>query len=174
MIVPITYLRGVRFYWVAPAGALPGIGEAFRLTLVASALNVFVPAKAGDLVKGYFVATRIFGHSELRLLATRLRSLGSSLITIGQPRGNGKESTVRLQGNREWQLLWTSLTEVANDLPLHQVELDASGADDVFGPGGSCYRHAHFSLFSLQSILNSNKQLARSSTIACLAPPVEP
>ncbi len=58
MIVPITYLRAVRFYWVAPAGALPGTGEAMRLTLVASALNVFLPAKAGDLVKSYFVATR--------------------------------------------------------------------------------------------------------------------
>ena len=58
MILPITYLRAVRFYWVAPAGALPGTGEAFRLTLVASALNVVLPAKAGDLVKGYFVATR--------------------------------------------------------------------------------------------------------------------
>lgn len=58
MILPITYLRAVRFYWVAPAGALPSVGEAFRLTLVASALNVFVPAKAGDLVKGYFVASR--------------------------------------------------------------------------------------------------------------------
>jgi uncharacterized protein (TIRG00374 family) len=58
MIVPITYLRAVRFYWVAPPGALPGIAEAFRLTLVASALNVFLPAKAGDLVKSYFVATR--------------------------------------------------------------------------------------------------------------------
>ena len=58
MIVPITYLRAVRFYWVAPADALPGIGEAFRLTLVASALNVFLPAKTGDLVKSYFVSTR--------------------------------------------------------------------------------------------------------------------
>jgi uncharacterized protein (TIRG00374 family) len=58
MILPITFLRAVRFFWVAPAGALPGRGEAFRLTLVASALNVFLPAKAGDLVKSYFVATR--------------------------------------------------------------------------------------------------------------------
>jgi uncharacterized protein (TIRG00374 family) len=58
MIIPITYLRAVRFYWVAPAGALPNTGEAFRLTLVASALNVVLPAKTGDLVKGYFVATR--------------------------------------------------------------------------------------------------------------------
>jgi hypothetical protein len=60
MILPITALRAIRFFWVAPAGALPGIGEAFKLTLVSSALNVFVPAKAGDLIKSYFVATR--GH----------------------------------------------------------------------------------------------------------------
>ena len=61
MILPITALRAIRFFWVAPAGALPGIGEAFKLTLVSSALNVFVPAKAGDLIKSYFVAKR--GHT---------------------------------------------------------------------------------------------------------------
>jgi uncharacterized membrane protein YbhN (UPF0104 family) len=58
LILPITFLRGLRFYWVAPRGALPGVGEAFRLTVVSSALNVFLPAKSGDLVKSYFVATR--------------------------------------------------------------------------------------------------------------------
>jgi uncharacterized protein (TIRG00374 family) len=58
LILPITLLRAARFLWVAPPGALPGIGEALRLTLVASALNLFAPAKAGDLVKGYFVARR--------------------------------------------------------------------------------------------------------------------
>ena len=58
MILPITVLRALRFFWVAPAGALPGVGEALRLTLVATALNVFIPAKAGDLIKSYFVATR--------------------------------------------------------------------------------------------------------------------
>ena len=58
MILPITVLRAIRFLWVAPAGALPNLAEALRLTFVASALNVFVPAKAGDLVKSYFVAKR--------------------------------------------------------------------------------------------------------------------
>ena len=58
MIVPITLLRAVRFLWVAPAGAVAGFGEALRLTLVASALNVFVPGKAGDLIKSYFVRKR--------------------------------------------------------------------------------------------------------------------
>ena len=61
MIVPITAVRAVRFLWVSPPGALPGIGEAFRLTLVSTALNVFLPAKSGDLIKSYFVARR--GHA---------------------------------------------------------------------------------------------------------------
>jgi uncharacterized protein (TIRG00374 family) len=58
LILPITVLRAVRFYGVAPVGALPGVGEALRLTFVASAANVFLPAKTGDLVKSYFVAKR--------------------------------------------------------------------------------------------------------------------
>jgi len=58
MIVPITVLRAVRFFSIAPAGALPGLVEALRLTLVASAANVFLPAKSGDLIKSYFIAKR--------------------------------------------------------------------------------------------------------------------
>lgn len=58
MILPITVLRAIRFYWAAPAGALPGVAEALRLTLAASAFNVVFPAKTGDLVKSYFVAVR--------------------------------------------------------------------------------------------------------------------
>ena len=58
MILPITLLRAVRFRVVAPPAALPGLGEALRLTLVSTALNVVVPAKGGDLIKSYFVAKR--------------------------------------------------------------------------------------------------------------------
>jgi len=57
-IIPITVLRAIRFYWVAPDGALPGVVEALRLTLAASALNVVMPAKSGDLLKSYVIATR--------------------------------------------------------------------------------------------------------------------
>lgn len=58
MILPITVLRAIRFFWVAPPRALPGVGEALRLTLAATALNVFLPAKSGDLIKSYFIAKR--------------------------------------------------------------------------------------------------------------------
>jgi uncharacterized membrane protein YbhN (UPF0104 family) len=57
-ILPLTLLRAARFLWVAPPGAVRGLAEALRLTLIASTLNIFAPAKAGDLVKAHFVATR--------------------------------------------------------------------------------------------------------------------
>jgi uncharacterized protein (TIRG00374 family) len=57
-IVPITLVLALRFYWVAPPGALPSYVEAVRLTLVSIAFNMFLPSKSGDLVKSYFVAKR--------------------------------------------------------------------------------------------------------------------
>jgi len=56
IIVPITILRAIRFFLVTPVGALRNVGEALRLTLSASALNVILPAKSGDLIKSYGVA----------------------------------------------------------------------------------------------------------------------
>jgi uncharacterized protein (TIRG00374 family) len=58
VIALIAIVRALRFLWVAPAGALPGFGEALRLILAASAFNIFLPAKTGDLIKSYYVATR--------------------------------------------------------------------------------------------------------------------
>jgi len=94
IILPITLLRAARFLWVAPAGALTGIGEALRLTLVASALNLFAPAKAGDLIKGYAVAKRSAtspGVSLALVIYERLCDLFALIFwcvlgwTIGQP-----------------------------------------------------------------------------------------
>jgi uncharacterized membrane protein YbhN (UPF0104 family) len=67
MIVPITWLRAVRFYLVTPKGLLPGVVEALRLTLVSSAANVFMPASTGDLVKSYFVAKRGGGSASVSI-----------------------------------------------------------------------------------------------------------
>lgn len=58
MILPITLLVATRFLWIAPRGSVSGLGEAVRLTMAAQVLNLFLPSKAGDLVKSYFVAKR--------------------------------------------------------------------------------------------------------------------
>jgi UDP-GlcNAc:undecaprenyl-phosphate GlcNAc-1-phosphate transferase len=74
-----------------------------------------------------FVATRMFGHSELRLIVTRLSSLGRSLLVLHRRQEPVvTEACVRLQGGREWEQLWSSLTEYAEQAPLERIELDVN------------------------------------------------
>ena len=55
MIVPITILGAIRFRWVASLRTDPGWTDAFALTVIANALNLFLPAKLGDLAKSHFL-----------------------------------------------------------------------------------------------------------------------
>jgi len=75
------------------------------------------------LVVCILVATQIFGHVELVMLANRVKSVGMSFI---QPsKGSGTwQSSVRLQGNREWDMLWQSLIEYAEKSQLVEVRID--------------------------------------------------
>lgn len=59
MVVPITLLTAWRLQQLVPAGGL-GWGEANRLILAASALNMVLPSKMGDIAKAYFMRDR--GH----------------------------------------------------------------------------------------------------------------
>jgi len=54
MIIPITMLSAVRLRWVATRQYRPSNIDAFRLTVIANALNLFLPAKLGDLAKSHF------------------------------------------------------------------------------------------------------------------------
>jgi UDP-GlcNAc:undecaprenyl-phosphate GlcNAc-1-phosphate transferase len=75
------------------------------------------------LVVCILVATQIFGHVELMMLANRVKSVGMSFI---QPsKGSGTwQSSVRLQGNREWDMLWQALIEYAEKMQLVEVKID--------------------------------------------------
>lgn len=57
-IVPLTMLVALRFQTATPLGSQPTYREAIRLTLVATAFNMFLPSKSGDIIKSYFVAKR--------------------------------------------------------------------------------------------------------------------
>ncbi|MBA4106288.1 MAG: hypothetical protein C0485_11065 [Pirellula sp.] len=75
------------------------------------------------LVICLLVATQIFGHVEFMMLANRMKSVGMSFI---QPsKGSGSwQSSVRLQGTREWDMLWQSLIEYAEKSHLVEVRID--------------------------------------------------
>jgi UDP-GlcNAc:undecaprenyl-phosphate GlcNAc-1-phosphate transferase len=66
------------------------------------------------------VATQAFGHVEFLILFSRLKSLFSLLIHGDGPR----EYSIRLQGSRDWNIMWQSITEFAEKLNLVEVKLD--------------------------------------------------
>jgi uncharacterized protein (TIRG00374 family) len=60
MVIPLTLLTAWRLQQLAPSAAALGMGEANRLILAASSLNMVLPSKMGDIAKAYFIRDR--GH----------------------------------------------------------------------------------------------------------------
>ena len=66
------------------------------------------------------VVSQAFGHIEFLILITRLKSLVMSLLFKNSPR----QYSFRLQGSRDWDMMWESITEFAEKLNLLEVRLD--------------------------------------------------
>src|SRR5438067_172958 len=60
MVVPLTLFTSWRLQQLMPRAGQLGFGEANRLILVASVLNLVLPSKMGDIAKAYFMRER--GH----------------------------------------------------------------------------------------------------------------
>ena len=60
MVIPLTLLTAWRLQQLMPAERRFGLGEATRLILAASGLNMVLPSKMGDIAKAYFMQKR--GH----------------------------------------------------------------------------------------------------------------
>jgi hypothetical protein len=60
MVVPLTLFTAWRLQQLMPTGSQLGFGEATRLILAASVLNMVLPSKMGDIAKAYFMKQR--GH----------------------------------------------------------------------------------------------------------------
>lgn len=72
-----------------------------------------------------FVATGAFGRAELFLVGARLRGFSRGLMSPLFPRrGAAWQTTLRLQGNRQWDLLWNTFIESADKLDLLRIRLD--------------------------------------------------
>ncbi|HEX8310680.1 MAG TPA: lysylphosphatidylglycerol synthase transmembrane domain-containing protein, partial [Chthoniobacteraceae bacterium] len=60
MVVPLTLITSWRLQQLMPRQGQLGFGEANKLILVASVLNMILPSKMGDIAKAYFMRDR--GH----------------------------------------------------------------------------------------------------------------
>ena len=91
--------------------------------------NDVVALLSGVLMAATFILLQLFGHVECQLL---LNKLIVRVLRFPRRRVSGgggvaaRTVSVRLQGNRQWNLLWESLTEWAQQLELLQVELDVN------------------------------------------------
>ncbi len=69
LLIPITVGSAWRFARVMPRGRSIGLAESTRLVLAASALNMVLPSKLGDLAKAFFLQERSEGGGALPVAA---------------------------------------------------------------------------------------------------------
>lgn len=67
MVIPLTLMTAWRFQQLTPASAQLGFGEANRLILAASVLNMVLPSKMGDIAKAYFIRDKGYLSGSLSL-----------------------------------------------------------------------------------------------------------
>ncbi len=99
------------------AGALVSAATKHDLVAVIAAVGLV----------GVFAVTGLFGRSELRLLAGRLRRAASSLTRPLAARRDGiVQTAICLQGRHRWDLVWSELTEAARRLRLARLHFDVN------------------------------------------------
>ena len=75
MVVPLTLITSWRLQQLMPRTGQLGFGEANRLILVASVLNLVLPSKMGDIAKAWFMRDRsgLSGSLALSLVVSRYK-----------------------------------------------------------------------------------------------------
>lgn len=97
------------------AGALASASTKNDLIAIISAAGVIA----------VFAITGLFGRGEILLLAGRARRAAASLARPITPNvREGVQTSVRLQGNGDWDLLWGNLIGAAEQMRLDRVHLD--------------------------------------------------
>jgi UDP-GlcNAc:undecaprenyl-phosphate GlcNAc-1-phosphate transferase len=118
-----------RFGSVRAVGIVAAIGGGSAVAALISVIlrTELVAVISGIAIVAMFIVSRMFGHSELRLLASRIKLLARSSFRLNDPsQGGGAQSAIHLQGDREWERLWTGLREAAIDLPVNNIELNVN------------------------------------------------
>jgi len=74
-----------------------------------------------------FIATGIFGRVELLLVGARVRGLGRALVSpLLSQHNRAWQTSIHLQGNQQWDLLWATFVESADKLHLVKIRLDVN------------------------------------------------
>ena len=87
--------------------------------------NDFVASLGAVGVLTVLVGSRVFGFAELKLIARRLKQFTHSMLQpVGSAGDTIQHQTVRLQGTRNWETIWATMTEFAERQGLSKVSMD--------------------------------------------------
>ena len=102
----------------ATGGVLSLINQQSVYALVSIAIVIFV-----------MLGNRIFGNAEFQLVTRKASGLAQTLVKNTSTEGdetNIQQSTVHVQGNRNWNNIWKQLADFANDSGLLEITLDVN------------------------------------------------
>lgn len=111
--------------------ALAWIGGLCALTAIGALVGVYqrnelLGMSCVALVLGTLIVTGFFGHSECHMLYRRCLSWTQSLLPAIGSRPRRGEFRARLDGTREWEDLWHTLTDFADRFDMVSVRLNVS------------------------------------------------
>lgn len=106
---------GILCSTTAAGGVFAFIYEQSEYALVSIAIVMFV-----------MIFGRLFGVAEFQLVYNKAKAIGKSLVrkTNGLNENEIHQSTVQLQGNRNWAEIWNELCEFAEDHELNKITFD--------------------------------------------------
>lgn len=115
-------------------GMLLGVAVLCGVTAVGALISVYLNNEMFALISaigvvGMLIAGRVFGFAEFMLLSNRILRLGRSLLaSAGDRPGLIRQEKVHLQGSRNWDELWSALTDFAERHQLSSVRLELNVA----------------------------------------------
>jgi UDP-GlcNAc:undecaprenyl-phosphate GlcNAc-1-phosphate transferase len=102
---------------------IAGLGSMASMALE----NEYLALGSAMLVIVILVLTRSFGHTELGMLARRVKRVAVSFVPNQKLRDRGSVPLqAHLQGDREWDQLWDLLIDFAERFEVHSIELNVS------------------------------------------------
>jgi len=150
------------------------IGLCCGITSVGALISLYMKNDLFALLSSFcvvaiLVTSRVFGHVELLLLSSKLKTMGLSLFNPSRPQeGQARQAAIRLQGTRPWDQLWNSLIEFTEKFNLSSVRLDVNIPafhEGYHASWASTTRHEPNQLWRTEIPLGSGEQVIGRLTI---------
>jgi UDP-GlcNAc:undecaprenyl-phosphate/decaprenyl-phosphate GlcNAc-1-phosphate transferase len=116
---------GIHSHWLVVAITVLSVLTCGGAVAAGYYLSDWISIFTITLALGSLIVTRAFGFAELELLCKRTMGFSKSLVARrGLADNHVRVQKVRLQGSREWDIVWTSLVEFAAKYGLARIALD--------------------------------------------------